>query len=152
MQPSTTALSPRALTRHFGKAGACDVTRVPVCWGWASPVRSGGVVSSSTYYRVWDDACQYALMPTQAPSPLVGWPYDLRHTAVSLWLNGGARWALGGRPAEGLRQVHRRAVRDGQLGTYWAKPLREKPVNGGKQEQVSADAALRVVTKKIRPR
>ncbi|WNV82163.1 integrase [Umezawaea sp. Da 62-37] len=50
---------------------------------------NGGVVSSSTYYRVWDDARQYALMPAQAASPLAGRPYDLRHAAVSLWLNGG---------------------------------------------------------------
>ncbi|PRY46550.1 tyrosine-type recombinase/integrase [Umezawaea tangerina] len=50
---------------------------------------NGGVVSSSTYYRVWDDARQYALVPSQAASPLAGRPYDLRHAAVSLWLNGG---------------------------------------------------------------
>jgi integrase len=49
----------------------------------------GGVVSSSTYYRVWDDARQYALTPAQVVSPLAGRPYDLRHAAVSLWLNGG---------------------------------------------------------------
>ncbi|KAA2252170.1 tyrosine-type recombinase/integrase [Solihabitans fulvus] len=51
--------------------------------------QSGGVVSSSTYYRVWDDARQYALTPAQVASPLAGRPYDLRHAAVSLWLNGG---------------------------------------------------------------
>jgi integrase len=50
---------------------------------------NGGVVSSSTYYRVWDDARQYALAPSQTASPLAGRPYDLRHAAVSLWLNGG---------------------------------------------------------------
>ncbi len=50
---------------------------------------NGGVVSSSTYYRVWKDARQYALTPAQVASPLAGRPYDLRHAAVSLWLNGG---------------------------------------------------------------
>jgi integrase len=49
----------------------------------------GGVVSSSTYYRVRDDARQYMLTPAQVASPLAGRPYDLRHAAVSLWLNGG---------------------------------------------------------------
>ncbi|MFC6091133.1 tyrosine-type recombinase/integrase [Saccharothrix lopnurensis] len=49
----------------------------------------GGVVSSSTYSRVWEEARRYALPPAQAASPLAGRPYDLRHAAVSLWLNGG---------------------------------------------------------------
>ena len=49
----------------------------------------GGVVSSSTYFRVWEEARRYALPPTQVASPLAGRPYDLRHAAVSLWLNGG---------------------------------------------------------------
>lgn len=50
---------------------------------------SGAVVSSSTYYRVWRDAREFALTPAQVASPLAGRPYDLRHAAVSLWLNGG---------------------------------------------------------------
>ena len=49
----------------------------------------GGVVSSSTYSRVWDEARRYALTPSQVASPLAGRPYDLRHAAVSLWLNRG---------------------------------------------------------------
>jgi integrase len=49
----------------------------------------GGVVGASTYYRVWAQARTYALTPAQAASPLAGRPYDLRHAAVSLWLNGG---------------------------------------------------------------
>lgn len=47
------------------------------------------MVSSSTYARVWNEARQYALLPVQVASPLAGRPYDLRHAAVSLWLNGG---------------------------------------------------------------
>jgi integrase len=50
---------------------------------------TGGVVSSSTYFRVWDEARRYALTPSQVASPLAGRPYDLRHAAVSLWLNRG---------------------------------------------------------------
>lgn len=50
---------------------------------------NGGVVGASTYYRVWAEARMYALTPAQVASPLAGRPYDLRHAAVSLWLNGG---------------------------------------------------------------
>ena len=49
----------------------------------------GGVVGASTYYRVWSQARNYAFTPAQVTSPLAGRPYDLRHAAVSLWLNGG---------------------------------------------------------------
>jgi len=50
---------------------------------------NGGVVGSSTYYRVWAQARTYALTPAQVASPLASRPYDLRHAAVSLWLNRG---------------------------------------------------------------
>jgi integrase len=50
---------------------------------------NGGVVGSSTYNRVWDEARTYALTPQQVSSPLAGRPCDLRHAAVSLWLNDG---------------------------------------------------------------
>jgi integrase len=49
----------------------------------------GGVVGSSTYSRVWAQARTYALTPAQVASPLASRPYDLRHAAVSLWLNRG---------------------------------------------------------------
>jgi hypothetical protein len=49
----------------------------------------GGHLSESAYGRVWRDARAKALTPEQAASPLAGRPYDLRHAAVSLWLNGG---------------------------------------------------------------
>jgi integrase len=51
--------------------------------------RSGRVVSSSTYWRVWSHARQVALSPEQTASPLARRPYDLRHAAVSTWLNAG---------------------------------------------------------------
>ena len=50
---------------------------------------NGGVVGSSTYSQVWRAARELALTPAQAASPLAGRPYDLRHAAVSLWLNAG---------------------------------------------------------------
>ncbi|MEV0353139.1 site-specific integrase [Nonomuraea sp. NPDC050680] len=49
----------------------------------------GGVVASTAYTEVWQEARMLALMPGQVASPLVRRPYDLRHAAVSLWLNGG---------------------------------------------------------------
>ncbi len=50
-------------------------------------------------YRVWDLARQAALTENDYASPLAKRPYDLRHAAVSLWLNAGvpatqvAEWA-----------------------------------------------------------
>lgn len=49
----------------------------------------GKPVASTAYTEVWQDARRLALTPEQANSPLAGRPYDLRHAAVSLWLNGG---------------------------------------------------------------
>lgn len=49
----------------------------------------GGVVASTALSDVWAAARPLALTPDQVASPLAGRPYDLRHAAVSLWLNGG---------------------------------------------------------------
>ncbi|MFG2572290.1 tyrosine-type recombinase/integrase [Streptomyces sp. NPDC048481] len=49
----------------------------------------GGVVGSSTYYRVWQEARLLALPPATVASPLAARPYDLRHSALSTWLNSG---------------------------------------------------------------
>ncbi|WP_281196539.1 tyrosine-type recombinase/integrase [Microtetraspora malaysiensis] len=51
--------------------------------------RTGGVISGSAYAKIWKEARTYALAPDQVASPLAGRPYDLRHAAVSLWLNAG---------------------------------------------------------------
>jgi integrase len=48
-----------------------------------------GVISIGTYCDVWRAARTLALKPEQIVSPLAGRPYDLRHAAVSLWLNAG---------------------------------------------------------------
>jgi integrase len=59
----------------------------------------GGVLSGVTYTRMWSRARSMALTPEQAAGPLARRPYDLRHAAVSTWLNGGvaptqvAEWA-----------------------------------------------------------
>jgi integrase len=49
----------------------------------------GGILQDSGYNEVWDAARREALTPAQYRSPLGRRPYDLRHAAVSLWLNAG---------------------------------------------------------------
>jgi integrase len=46
-------------------------------------------VGKSMYAKVWREARQLALDPAQAAGPLAAVPYDLRHAALSLWLNSG---------------------------------------------------------------
>jgi hypothetical protein len=53
------------------------------------PDQPGRIIQDSAYSAVWDDARQKALTTAQYRSPLGGGPYDLRHAAVSLWLNSG---------------------------------------------------------------
>ncbi|MFI7618259.1 tyrosine-type recombinase/integrase [Nonomuraea terrae] len=50
---------------------------------------TGGTYSSSAHSYVWQEARKLALTPEQAASSLAARPYDLRHAAVSLWLNAG---------------------------------------------------------------
>jgi integrase len=66
---------------------------VPLAGPYGSPV------SMNMLYRAWSDARAAALTPDQYDAPLARRPYDLRHAAVSLWLNSGvpptqvAAWA-----------------------------------------------------------
>jgi integrase len=46
-------------------------------------------VASTAISDVWAEARTRALTPEHVASPLAGRPYDLRHAAVSLWLNAG---------------------------------------------------------------
>ncbi|MGA6163507.1 tyrosine-type recombinase/integrase [Amycolatopsis magusensis] len=61
--------------------------------------RDGGRVGSTVYGRVWAAARERVFTPEVAAGPLAKRPYDLRHAAVSTWLNGGveptrvAKWA-----------------------------------------------------------
>lgn len=61
--------------------------------------RDGGRVGSTVYGRVWAAARARAFTAEVAAGPLAKRPYDLRHAAVSTWLNGGveptrvAKWA-----------------------------------------------------------
>ena len=54
----------------------------------------GGMLSESVYGRAWHAARQAALGPDLAATALARRPYDLRHAALSLWLN------ASGTPAE----------------------------------------------------
>ncbi|MEV0125839.1 site-specific integrase [Streptomyces sp. NPDC050703] len=49
----------------------------------------GGIVAAGTYGRVWHEARHLALPPELVQSPLADRPYDLRHSALSTWLNAG---------------------------------------------------------------
>jgi hypothetical protein len=49
----------------------------------------GGELSESVYGRAWQSERTLALGPELAASGLARRPYDLRHAALSLWLNAG---------------------------------------------------------------
>ena len=74
----------------------------------------GGELAESTYCRVWRKARETALTADDAASPLARRPYDLRHAAVSTWLNAGvpstqvAEWA--GHSVDVLLRVYTNCV------------------------------------------
>ncbi len=84
----------RALRWHIAVHGHAPDGRLFVTQGYGH-----GPVSKETYSRVWRAARRIALSPAQQRTPLAKRPYDLRHAAVSLWLNEGvpatqvAEWA-----------------------------------------------------------
>lgn len=79
----------------------------------------GGYVSGDAYSGMWAAARVLALTAAQASSPLARRPYDLRHAAVSTWLNGGvqptqvAEWA--GHSVHVLLKVYAKCI-DGEVG------------------------------------
>lgn len=70
------------LRAHLEEFGAADDGRL---------FRSarGGMIATKSYCETWQRARTLGLSPEQLDSPLAGRPYDLRHAAVSLWLNAG---------------------------------------------------------------
>jgi integrase len=70
-----------------------------------------------TYRHIWDRARKAALTAEQYDSPLARRPYDLRHAAVSTWLNSGvsparvAEWA--GHSIDVLLRIYAKCI-DGQ--------------------------------------
>ena len=76
--------------------------------------RNDGELPTMTIGRVWRRARQVAFIPEVAASPLARTPYDLRHAAVSTWLNGGvpattvAEWA--GHSVEILLRIYAKCL------------------------------------------
>lgn len=103
--------SPRELTallhQHMARFGVAEDGRL-------FPGEQGGELPTITYGRVWRRARAVAFTPEVAASPLARRPYDLRHAAVSTWLNGGvpptqvAEWA--GHSVAVLLQVYARCL------------------------------------------
>jgi integrase len=102
----------RALRWHLAEFGAAPDGRLFARQGYG-----GGPVSKETYSRVWRQARKDALTAAQQRSPLGKVPYQLRHAAVSLWLNAGvpatqvAEWA--GHSVHVLLKVYAKCI-DGQ--------------------------------------
>jgi integrase len=71
-----------ALQEHIKEFGTADDGRL-------FRNERGGIIGSTTYSRVWEEARQLAFMSAQVASPLAGRPYDLRHAALTTWLNAG---------------------------------------------------------------
>jgi integrase len=71
------------LRRHHDRYGTAADGRL-------FPGSRGGLLSESTYGRAWQQARTRALDPATAAAGMARRPYDLRHAALSLWLNAGA--------------------------------------------------------------
>lgn len=84
----------------------------------------GGGVPTSVYTDVWTIARQIGLTPEQATSPLARRPYDLRHAAVSTWLNAGVPptevAARAGHSVAVLLTVYAKCI-DGERATHNAR-------------------------------
>ena len=67
----------------------------------------GGMLSESVYGRTWHTARRAALGPELAATALLCRPYDLRHAALSLWLNAsGAPAEVAARAGNSARVLH----------------------------------------------
>ena len=70
----------RMLRQHLRQFGTAPDGRL-------FPGARGGMLSESVYGRTWHAARRAALSPELAATALARRPYDLRHAALSLWLN-----------------------------------------------------------------
>ncbi|WP_433057078.1 tyrosine-type recombinase/integrase [Dactylosporangium sp. CS-033363] len=79
--------------------------------------RNEGEMPKGTINRTWRKAREKVFTPEVAASPLAATPYDLRHAAVSTWLNGGvpatqaAEWA--GHSVEVLLKIYAKCLDGG---------------------------------------
>jgi integrase len=78
----------------------------------------GKVIASTALSDVWAEARTLALTPAQFASPLAARPYDLRHAAVSLWLNAGVSpqdvAVRAGHSVDVLLRVYAKCLDDGE--------------------------------------
>jgi integrase len=72
----------RILRRHIDAHGTAEDGRL-------FPGPQGQTLDSTRYIDTWAKARRLALPPYLYTSPLAERPYDLRHAALSLWLNSG---------------------------------------------------------------
>ncbi len=76
--------------------------------------RNGAELRKLTIVRAWKRAREAVFTPEVVVSPLARTPYDVRHAAVSTWLNGGvpptdvAEWA--GQSAEILLRINAKCL------------------------------------------
>jgi integrase len=101
----------RILRAHLGAFSVADDGRV-----FSS--ERGQVVASTAISDVWAEARTLGLTPEQVASPLAARPYDLRHAAVSLWLNAGVPAPevaeRAGHSVEVLLRVYAKCLDEGQ--------------------------------------
>ena len=75
-------------------------------------------MASTAIRYVWAEARTLAFTPGQVTSPLAGRPYDLRHAAVSLWLNAGVPATevaeQAGHSVQVLLRVYAKCLDDGE--------------------------------------
>jgi len=106
------------------------------CYGTAPDGRlfrgtRGGPLSESSYGRTWHTARTHAFGAAAATTALARRPYDLRHAALSLWLNAGAAPAQIARRAQHhhapgrLHPLHRRPGRHHQPANRTCPPRPE---------------------------
>jgi integrase len=98
--------------------------------------RNGQELPKGTIVRAWRRARRDVFTPEVAATPLAGTPYDLRHAAVSTWLNGGvpptqvAEWA--GHSVEILLKIYAKCLDGGSevLRQRIQAALGHKPMPG----------------------
>jgi integrase len=100
------------LRRHLAEFGTAAGGRLFV------GERNAAELPKRTILQVWQRARAAVFTPEVAASPLGETPYDLRHAAVSTWLNGGvpatdvAEWA--GHSVEILHRIYAKCLDGGE--------------------------------------
>ena len=102
--------------------------------------RNGKPLCYGSYSLIWDRARRSALTAEQYDSPLARRPYDLRHAAVSTWLNAGvaapqvAEWA--GHTVEILLSTYAKCI-DGQQSADCKRI--EEALGGSEPDETNTD-------------